>query len=193
MQKNRLESFSDGVLAIIITIMVLGIKIPHGSDWKELMPLIPVLISYFLSFLFIGIFWANHHHLLHTIKRVSSGILWANLNLLFWLSLIPSATGWMGENNFAPNTVAVYGAILFLSGIAASILQKVVEKNTHDLDGLRKAFRTLNKKGTVSAIGYLLAIPLAYLSPIISGILFFAVSLIWIVPDKNIEKALAND
>jgi uncharacterized membrane protein len=146
MNKSRLEAFSDGVLAIIITIMVLEIKVPHGSDWIELKPLIPVFISYILSFIFIGIYWGNHHHLLHSIKQVSSSIILANLNLLFWLSLIPFATGWMGENHFAPNTVAVYGFILLICGIAFRFLQKAVEKYAHNLEALKKAFANLQKK-----------------------------------------------
>ncbi|MEO5642478.1 MAG: TMEM175 family protein [Bacteroidia bacterium] len=193
MNKTRLEAFSDGVLAIIITIMVLEIKIPHSAEWVDLKALIPVFISYLLSFLFVGIYWGNHHHLLHSLKSISSGIIWGNLNLLFWLSLIPFSTGWMGENHFAPNTVMVYGVILLLSGVSFNLLQKMVEKHTHDLDALKKAFVNLKKKGIVSAIGYASAIPLAYVNPVISGILFFAVAILWIIPDKNIEKALSQE
>ncbi|CAN5908726.1 TMEM175 family protein [soil metagenome] len=192
MNKTRLEAFSDGVLAIIITIMVLEIKIPHSSEWSELKALIPVFTSYLLSFLFVGIYWGNHHHLLHSLKSISSGIIWGNLNLLFWLSLIPFSTGWMGENHFAPNTVMVYGITLLLAGVSFNILQKTVEKHTHDLDGLKKAFVNLRKKGIASVIGYSSAIPLAYVNPLISGILFFAVAILWIIPDKNIEKALSQ-
>jgi uncharacterized membrane protein len=192
MNKNRLESFSDGVLAIIITIMVLEIKVPHGSEWKELFQLVPVFISYVLSFHFIGIYWGNHHHLLHSLKQVSTGVIWANLNLLFWLSLIPFGTGWMGENQFAPNTVIVYGVNLLLCGISFIILQKQVEKHTLDLEALNIAFANANKKGIASTIGYILAILLAYVSPVISGIIFITISLIWLIPDKNIEKALSE-
>ena len=192
MNKTRLEAFSDGVLAIIITIMVLEIKIPHSSDWREIQTLIPVFLSYLMSFIYIGIYWGNHHHLLHSLKDISSGIIWGNLNLLFWLSLIPFATGWMGENHFAPNTVIGYGIILLMCGISFTILQKAVEKHTHDLIALKKAFINLNKKGIASIIGYSLAIPLAYLSPVISGILFFAIAIMWIIPDKNIEDALTS-
>ena len=191
--KNRLEAFSDGVLAIIITIMVLEIKPPHSSEWSELQSLIPILISYLLSFLFIGIYWGNHHHLLYSLKTVTSGIIWANLNLLFWLSLIPIATGWMGENHFASNTVLVYAILLLICGIAFTILQKVVEKNTHDLALLKIALKNQNKKAIVSIIGYSLAIVFAYINPVISGILFFAISIMWIIPDKNIEKALKKE
>jgi uncharacterized membrane protein len=190
MTKNRLEAFSDGVLAIIITIMVLEIKVPHGSDWAELKPLIPVFISYVMSFLFVGIYWGNHHHLLHSVKQVSSGIIWANLNLLFWLSLIPFVTGWMGENHFASNTVAVYGTVLLICGIGYTFLQKAVEKNAHDLVALKKAFVVQNKKGLLSTIGYFISIPLAFFAPIISGIIYVAISIIWLIPDKNIEAAL---
>ena len=192
MNKNRLEAFSDGVLAIIITIMILEIKIPHSSEWPELKKLIEVFISYIMSFVFIGIYWANHHHLLHSLKSVNSKVIWANLNLLFWLSLIPFATGFMGENHFAPNTIAIYSIVLLLSGVSFTILQKVVEKNAYDIVALQKAFRVLNKKGIASSLAYIVAIPLAYISPIISCFMFFIVSLMWLVPDKNIEKAIHN-
>jgi uncharacterized membrane protein len=190
--KNRLEAFSDGVLAIIITIMVLEIKIPHTAEWSALQSLVPVLISYLISFLFIGIYWGNHHHLIYSLKTVTSGIMWANLNLLFWLSLIPVATGWMGENGFAPHTVLVYSILLLLCGIAFTILQKIVEKNMHDQASFKTAFKNLNKKGFISILGYALATIFAYINPIISGILLFSTAIIWIVPDKNIEKALKD-
>ena len=140
MNKSRLEAFSDGVLAIIITIMVLEIKVPHSSEWAGLKSLIPVFVSYLLSFINIGIYWGNHHHLLHSAKQISSGIIWANLNLLFWLSLVPFATGWMGENSFTPNTVALYGMLLLICGIAYTILQKAVEKNARNVEALKEAF-----------------------------------------------------
>jgi uncharacterized membrane protein len=193
MTKTRLEAFSDGVFAIIITIMVLEIKVPHGSDWEELRPLITVFISYLMSFIFVGIYWANHHHLLHSVRRVSSGMIWANLSLLFWLSLIPFVTGWMGENHFASNTVAAYGAILLLCGIAFTFLQKSVEKNAHDLEALREAFVNLSKKGIASTIGYAAALPLAFVSPVTSGVIYGIVSVMWLIPDKNIEQALKGD
>ena len=192
MNKSRLEAFSDGVLAIIITIMVLEIKVPHTANWQELQHLLPVFASYFMSFVFVGIYWANHHHLLHSLKQVSSGVIWANLNLLFWLSLVPFATGWMGENEFASNTISFYGLLLLISGISFTVLQKVVEKNTHDLDELKKAFKNLNKKGIASSTGYLLSVPLAYVNPLFSGIIFIVIAVIWLVPDKNIEEALKN-
>ncbi len=193
MNTNRLEAFSDGVLAIIITIMVLEIKIPTGSGWSELKHLIPVFMSYLLSFLYIGIYWGNHHHLLHSLKQVSSGIILSNLNLLFWLSLIPFATGWMGQNQFAPNTVALYGTILLISGLAFYILLKMVERNSHDIEELRKAFKILNKKGISSTIGYLISIPLAFINPVIPGIIFVILTIMWLIPDKNIEKALKSE
>src|SRR5208337_1334145 len=164
MNKNRLEAFSDGVLAIIITIMILEIQIPTGSDWVTLKPIIPVMISYVLSFLFIGIYWGNHHHLLHSLKTVTSGIIWANLNLLFWLSLIPISTGWMGKNHFAPHTVFVYGILLLLCGVAFTILQKFVEKSILDSLALKKAFKNLNKKAYFSILGYTIAIIFAYVN-----------------------------
>jgi uncharacterized membrane protein len=190
MTKTRLEAFSDGVLAIIITIMVLEIKVPHGSEWEELRPLITVFISYLMSFVFVGIYWGNHHHLLHSVKQVSSGLIWANLNLLFWLSLIPFVTGWMGENHFATNTVAAYGGILLACGVSFTILQKSVEKHAQDLEALNHAFANLKKKGIASMVGYTSAIPLAFVYPVISGIIYGIVSIIWLIPDKNLEKAL---
>ena len=193
MNKNRLEAFSDGVLAIIITIMVLEIKVPEGGHWKDLVPLFPVFLSYVFSFTYIGIYWGNHHHLLHSVKQVSSQMIWANINLLFWLSLIPFATGWMGENNFEPDTVALYGIDLLLSGLSFFLLQKAVEKNSHDLDELRKAFAQLNKKGIASTIAYALAIPFAYINLSISAFIFIVISIVWLIPDKNLENAMKNN
>ena len=193
MNKSRLEAFSDGVLAIIITIMVLEIKIPHSSDWSELKHLIPIFVSYMLSFAYVGIYWGNHHHLLHSVKNVSSGILLANLNLLFWLSLIPFATGWMGENHFAPNTVAVYGSVLLMSALGFYTLMTVVKKHTHDTDQLRRAFVLLNKKGIISTIGYFISIPLAFVHPLISGLIYLITSIMWLIPDRNIERALKGE
>ena len=193
MDKTRLEAFSDGVLAIIITIMILEIRIPHSADWAELLHIVPVLLSYFLSFLFIGIYWANHHHLLHSVKQVTVGIIWANFNLLFWLSLIPIATGWMGENHFAENTVVVYSVLLLLSGIAFYILQGRIERNSHDIEALKEALSMQNRKGIVSMMIYAASIPLAFINPMISGILFFLVAVMWIIPDRNIEKALKGE
>ena len=193
MNKSRLEAFSDGVLAIIITIMVLEIDIPESSDWSELKHLVPVFISYLFSFIYIGIYWGNHHHLLHSVKKVTSGIMLANLNLLFWLSLIPFSTGWMGENHFAKNTVAVYGAILLVSGLAFYILLKVVERNSHDLQALKDAFVLLNRKGITSTIGYFISVPLAFVHPLISAVIFGIISVIWLIPDRNLERALNSE
>jgi len=193
MNKGRLEAFSDGVLAIIITIMVLEIKIPHGDDWSVLKPLIPKLLSYLISFIYVGIYWGNHHHLLHSVKQVSSKMMWANLNLLFWLSLIPFATGWMGENHFAPNSVALYGVLLLLSGLGFVFLQKAVEHNAHDLEALHEAFQNMNRKGIISTLSYTISIPLAYVNTSISGALFIMVAIIWLIPDKHIEKALRKE
>lgn len=188
MTKNRLEAFSDGVLAIIITIMLIQIKIPQTSNWSELYLIIPVFISYFLSFLFIGIFWVGHHQLFHTTNKVTSGIIWANLNLLFWLSLVPFATQWLGENKFSSNTVAFYGTILLICGVASSVLQKRVEASINNKTQFIQAFKLLTKKGIISTISYILSIAIAYINPTISGILFLAVSVMWVVPNKNFEK-----
>jgi uncharacterized membrane protein len=190
MNKNRLEAFSDGVLAIIITIMVLEIKIPHGSDWFVLKPLIPIFISYGLSFAYIGIYWGNHHHMLQSVRQVTSKMILANLNLLFWLSMVPFATGWMGENEFKSNPMALYGIVLFLSGASYSILQKSVERNTHDIESLKLAYKFMNQKGNISTIAYLASIPLAYVEPYISFSIYIIVAIMWLVPDRNIEKAL---
>lgn len=190
MNKTRLEAFSDGVLAIIITIMVLEMKVPHGSEWKELKELFPVFISYALSFAYIGIYWGNHHHLLHTVKQVSSGMILANLNLLFWLSIVPFATGWMGENHFETNTLMFYGLVLLLCGQSYFILQKIVERNSHEIEALADAFKTLNKKGIISTISYTAAIPLSLINPYISFAIYIVTAIMWLIPDKNIEKAL---
>lgn len=185
-----METFSDGVIAIIITIMVLELKVPHSADWQAIKELIPVFISYTLSFIFIGIYWGNHHHLLHTASGITGGMMWANLNLLFWLSLIPFATAWMGENHFARNPVILYAVLLFFCAIAFTILQNtigIVHANNHALEeGMRKAKR----KGQFSLLGYFLAIVLSFVHPLISIALFIIIAIVWIVPEKNIEKAL---
>ena len=193
MNKTRLEAFSDGVLAIIITIMVLELKIPHGSDWKELRELIPTFISYGLSFSYIGIYWGNHHHLLHSVKHVTSGMMLANLNLLFWLSLVPFSTAWMGENHFDTNTVALYGMVLLLCGTGYYILQQVVERNSKDSEALKEAFKMSDRKGMISLVLYIASIPLAYVNPYISFAIFIGTSIMWLIPDKNIEKALKSN
>ncbi len=190
MNKTRLEAFSDGVFAIIITIMVLEIKIPHSSEWAALEPMIPAFISYLLSFIYVGIYWGNHHHLVHTIKKVTPGIIWGNMSLLFCLSLIPFATGWMGENHFATNTVIVYAVMLLLCGVTFTILQLAIEKSNPFTPQLRIAFLIVRKKGLVSVACYSLSIVLAYVHPGISGALFTLVAVMWLIPEKHIEHAL---
>ena len=190
MNKTRLEAFSDGVLAIIITIMVLELKVPQGYAWKDLTVLLPKFFSYFLSFLYIGIYWGNHHHLLHTATRVTSGIMLANLNLLFWLSLIPFTSAWMGESHFEQQPVALYSSNLLFAGTAYFILQKAIEKTTLPHDKMTKALYNLRRKGIVSQIFYALSIPLAFVSPIASVSISFIFAIIWLIPDKGIEKAL---
>ena len=193
MGKNRLEAFSDGVLAIIITIMVLELKVPKGEDWAELSALWPKFLSYLLSFIFVGIYWGNHHHLLHTVKRVSSGIIWSNMNLLFWLSLIPFATGWMGEAHFAQNTVILYAIMLMICGLSYYILQKVIQAG-HQSDTRREQmFRAQEKKGMASLVLYLLSVGFAFFNTAVSGAIFLVVAILWIVPDRNIEKALEEE
>ena len=162
---SRLEAFSDGMLAIIITIMILELKPPHGTDWSSLKPVLPGLISYVMSFLIIGVYWGNHHHLLHTVKRLSSGIMLSNLNLLFWLSLVPFATGWMGENHFASLPVAVYAALLDVCGLCYTLLQKMIEACHKDDQQLKEVMKAQTRKGVLSVICYTSAIPLAYVNP----------------------------
>lgn len=182
-----MEAFSDGVLAIIITIMVLEIKVPHGEVLSDLKPLIPVILSYILSFIYLGIYWNNHHHMMHTVKKVTGGILWANLHLLFWLSLIPFVTGWMGENNFGQIPMALYGIILLMAALAYFVLQKVIIKN-HGEDSLLAKAVGKDKKGKISPILYVIAIAATWVSPWVSGGLYILVALIWLIPDKRIEN-----
>lgn len=191
MNKNRLEAFSDGVIAIIITIMVLELKVPHDTEWKSLLELCPVLISYILSFVFVAIYWGNHHHMLHTVKRINSSIIWANNSLLFCLSLIPFATSWMGENNFATNTVVFYAVLLLLCGLTYTFLQQAIIKSHVD-DVFKNAFERLNKKGIFSIVAYSSAIPIAYYDTKISCGLFILVSIVWIIPESSIEKAMKD-
>ncbi len=187
MGKGRMEAFSDGVLAIIITIMVLEIKVPHGEELSDLKPLIPVVLSYILSFIYLGIYWNNHHHMMHTVKQVTGGILWANLHLLFWLSLIPFVTGWMGENNFGHIPMALYGAILLMAAIAYFILQKAIIKN-HGKDSMLAKAVGKDRKGKISPVLYVIAIAATWISPWVSGGLYILVALIWLIPDKRIEN-----
>jgi uncharacterized membrane protein len=187
--KARLEAFSDGVIAIIITIMVLELKVPHGSDLASLAPLVPVLLSYVLSFVYVGIYWNNHHHMLHAVRNISGGVLWANLHLLFWLSLVPFVTGWMGENHFAPMPTALYGVVLLMAAIAYWILMHCIIAAEGESSLLRKAVGR-DLKGTLSPLVYVLAIAAAWWSPMLAGGLYVLVALIWLVPDRRIEKTL---
>jgi len=189
MNKTRLEAFSDGVLAIIITIMVLEMKVPHGENLAALQPLLPVFFSYVLSFLYIAIYWNNHHHMLHTAHHVSAGVLWANLHLLFWLSLFPFVTGWMGENHFAPMPTALYGMVLLMASFAYWILARVIIANEGEGSVLAKAMGK-DCKGNVSVLIYLAAIPLAFVNQWISQGLYVVVALMWLVPDRRIERVL---
>jgi uncharacterized membrane protein len=192
MNKARLEAFSDGVFAIIITIMVLEIKVPHGEDWGSLKPLVPIMTSYVLSFAFVGIYWVNHHHLLHTTGKVNGSILWTNIHLLFWLSLVPVATDWMGETHFASHPVAVYALLLLFCGIAFTMLQFFIEKKNESNEKLNHAFKILKKKGIFSVFAYSTAFVFAFINTAISGFLFLLVSFIWFIPDRNIERALSE-
>ena len=189
MAKNRLEAFSDGVLAIIITIMVLELKVPHGDNFAALKPLLPVFLSYVVSFLYVGIYWNNHHHLLHSMREVSGGILWANLHLLFWLSLFSFATGWMGENHFTPMPTALYGVVLLLAGVAYYVLQLAIVARQGPQSLLAKALRR-DWKGKLSLVVYLIAIPLAFANSWISNALYLLVALWWLIPDRRIERVL---
>jgi len=193
MNKARLEAFSDGVFAIIITIMVLEIKVPHGEVWESLKPLIPIMMSYVLSFLFVGIYWVNHHHLLHTTSKVNGAILWSNIHLLFWLSIVPVATDWMGETHFASHPVAAYALLLLLCGLAFTILQLNIQKKNKNNERLEHAFKMLKKKGFFSLFAYSTAFIFAFINPAVSGFLFLLVSFIWFIPDKNIERALNEE
>ncbi len=191
MNKSRLEAFSDGVIAILITIMVLELKVPHGADLESLRAVLPVFLTYVLSYVFLGIYWNNHHHLLHAAERINGKILWANLHLLFWLSLVPFVTGWMGENHFAPVPTAVYGAVLLISGVAYLILQNTIIAHQGPNSRLAEAVGH-DAKGTISAFLYAIAIPLAFVREWISDALYVTVALIWLVPDKRIEALFSR-
>ncbi len=191
MGKSRLEAFSDGVIAIIITIMVLELKVPQGESIHALVPLIPVFLSYVLSFLYVGIYWNNHHHMLHTCHKVTGPMLWGNLHLLFWLSLFPFVTGWMGENHFASVPSAVYGVVLLMAAIAYWILQQIIIASQGRESLLKKAVGS-DWKGKVSPLIYLIAIMTAFWSPWISQGLYVLVALLWLVPDRRIENVLVG-
>ena len=187
MHRGRLEAFSDGVIASLITIMVLELKVPRGAEPANLRPLLPVFLSYVLSFVFLGIYWSNHHHMLHMVERVNGTILWANLHLLFWLSLTPFVTAWMGENGAAPLPTALYGAVLLLAGVAYTILQTVIIRSQGPGSKLGEAVQG-DVKGKMSILGYAAAIPLAFVDRRISIALYVAVAATWLVPDRRIES-----
>jgi uncharacterized membrane protein len=187
----RLEAFSDGVLAIIITIMVLEMNVPHSTDLAALRPLVPVFLSYILSFVYLGIYWNNHHHMLHVTERVTGGVLWANLHLLFWLTLVPFTTSWMGENGFAPLPTALYGGVLLMAAIAYWILQRAIVAG-EGRDSLLAVAVGRDIKGNLSPVLYVLAIAAAFVRPWIADALYVAVALMWLVPDRRIERALAG-
>jgi uncharacterized membrane protein len=190
MHKTRLEAFSDGVLAIILTIMVLELKVPHGDNFAALRPLLPVFLSYVLSFVYVGIYWNNHHHLLSSARQINGSVLWPNLHLLFWLSLIPVSTGWMGENHFAPATLAVYGGILLGSAVAYFLLQnRLITLNGGPDSPLAHAVGR-DWKGKLSPAFYLLGIASSFVLPWLAGAIYVAVALLWLVPDRRIERTL---
>jgi len=189
MTRGRLEAFTDGVLAIIITIMVLELKVPHGGEFKDLNPILPIFLSYILSFIYLAIYWNNHHHMMQTVKYVTGSILWANMHLLFWLSLIPFVTGWMGENHFTPATVSLYGVVLLGAAIAYFILQSLIIKS-HGKDSILSKALGKDMKGKISPILYILGIVSSFLNVWISGSIFVLVAIIWLIPDRRIENTL---
>lgn len=191
MNKGRIEAFSDGVLAIIITIMVLELKVPHEPSLSALLELLPVGLSYVLSFVNVGIYWNNHHHLFQVTKQINGAVMWANLHLLFWLSLIPFATAWMGENDFAPLPTAGYGVVLVMAAFAYTILQTCILRIQGDHPALVKAIGA-DFKGKISLVCYLAAIPLALWQPWLAGALYVTVALMWLIPDRRLERALKN-
>lgn len=191
MKTTRLEAFSDGVLAIIITIMVLELKVPHGANLGALLPLLPVFLSYVLSFIYVGIYWNNHHHMMHVCTHVTGGMLWANLHLLFWLSLLPFVTGWMGENRFGPVPTALYGGVLLMAAVAYWILTSTIIRQDGKDSLLAKAVGN-DLKGKLSAVAYAVAIPLAFVDQRIAQGIYVLVALVWLVPDRRIERVINN-
>ena len=187
MNKTRLEAFSDGVIAILITIMVLELRLPHGADWAALSPLLPVFLTYILSFIFLGIYWSNHHHMLHVTTRVNGAVLWANLHLLFWLSLVPFVTEWMGENHFQPAPTALYGVVMLCAAIAYTILARAILACEGPNSKLAAAMGR-DIKGYLSLALYVIAIPMAFVNQLISDALYVTVATIWLVPDRRIES-----
>ena len=192
MTKNRVEAFSDGVIAILITIMVLELKVPQEHEWSDLRPLVPVVLSYALSFVYLGIYWLNHHHLLHTIRAVTGGILWANLHLLFWLSLVPFATAWLGEDHGSAAASTLYGVVLLLSAVSYYILQNVIVRTHGAGSALGRAIGR-DRKGKLSLVLNAVAIPLASVSPGAAMTLYVTVALMWFIPDRRIERALQGE
>ncbi|RZJ17215.1 MAG: DUF1211 domain-containing protein [Acinetobacter sp.] len=192
MKKGRIEAFSDGVLAIIITIMVLELKVPHGDSIKDLMPLLFVFLSYVLSFIYVGIYWNNHHHMFMVVNKVNGAVLWANLHLLFWLSMIPFATAWMGENHFTPAPTALYGFVLLMNAIAYTILSMILVKHHGENSLLSRAVGS-DFKGKISLACYIIAIPCAFIHTWISGALFVLVAFLWLIPDKRIERVIHEE
>src|ERR1044072_2643912 len=191
MRKSRLEAFSDGVIAIIITIMVLELKIPHGADWAALRPVVPVFLTYVLSFVYLGIYWNNHHHMLYVTEHINGKILWANMHLLFWLSLVPFVTGWMGENHFAPLPTAVYGGVMLAAAIAYYILQSTIIAGQGRHSRLKAALGK-DLKGKLSPLLYAPAILFAFVNQWVSDGIYVLVALIWLIPDRRIESSLRN-
>ena len=187
MGKGRLEAFSDGVIAVIITIMVLEMKVPHGTDLEALVPLLPIFLSYVLSFVYVGIYWNNHHHMLHAVQHVDGSVLWANMHLLFWLSLVPFVTGWVNENHFAPVPVALYGAVLLMAGVAYYILERVLIAR-HGRDSSLARAMGVDYKGLLSVVIYAVAVVLAFVNPWISCALYVLVAMMWLIPDRRIER-----
>jgi uncharacterized membrane protein len=190
MSKSRLEAFSDGVIAIILTIMVLELRAPHGADWSALRAVVPSLLTYVLSFVFLGIYWNNHHHLLQATERINGATLWANLHLLFWLSLIPFVTRWMGENHYEAVPTAVYGAVMLLCAVAFTILVRTILAAQRGMPSRLAAAIGRDRKGTVSLVMYAAAVPLAFVHQAIADVIFVTVALIWLVPDSRIESRL---
>jgi len=187
MTNERISAFSDGVIAILITIMVLELKVPHGTDLAALSALLPVFLAYVLSFVVLAIYWNNHHHMFYLTDRISGGILWANLHLLFWLSLLPFVTGWMGENHFAPLPTALYGVILMMDGVAYYVLERVIIRSQGVNSKLEAAVGN-DTKGKISVVLYLIAIPLAFVHQLLSDAIYVSVALMWLVPDRRIEQ-----
>ncbi len=191
MGTQRLEAFSDGVIAIIITIMVLELRPPHETDLQALRPLLPIFLSYVLSFVYLGIYWNNHHHMLHVTERVDGGVLWANLHLLFWLSLVPFVTAWMGENHFTSVPMALYGAVLLMAGVAYLILQRAIIRR-QGADSILEVAVGRDLKGKLSPVFYLLAIVASFIRPWIAGVLYVLVALMWLIPDRRIERTMEH-